>query len=138
MFATLNAYILSRCPILIMKSCLNLNLMTTFILLVQTILGSFIIFECIWADDECLQGAKRWNVREYSIVTSDRLDKGSEIRPSNTEYVRPVFLRIQVAIGQNEQALVRLWSELAPHNHIEKVFCIELLSFSIDAYSSFD
>ena len=71
-------------------------------------------------------------------MSSYRLDEGAEVGPSYTEYVRPVLLRVQIAIRQNEQTLVRLWSQLASHNHIEKVFCIELLSFGIDAYTSFD
>ena len=71
-------------------------------------------------------------------MASDRLDEGAQIGPSDTEYIRPVFLRVQIAIRQNEQTLVRLGSQLASHNHIEKVLCIELLSLCIDAYASFD
>ena len=71
-------------------------------------------------------------------MAGDRLDEGAEVWPSDTKYVRPVFLRVQIAIRQDEQTLVRLWSQLASHNHIEKVFRIELLSLGIDAYSSFD
>ena len=110
--------------------------MSAFVLFVR-VLGSFIL-ECMWADDESLKGAKRWYVRKCSIVASDRLDEGAEVGPSDTEYVCPVLLRVQIAIRQNEQTLVRLWSQLASHNHIEKVFCIELLSLCIDAYASFD
>ena len=71
-------------------------------------------------------------------MASDRLDEGAEVGSSDTEYVCPVLLRVQIAIRQNEQTLVRLWSQLASHNHIEKVFCIELLSLCIDSYASFD
>ena len=110
--------------------------MSAFVLFVW-VLGSFIL-QCLWADNESLQGAKRWYVRKYSIVASYRLHEGAEVGPSYTKYVRPVLLRVQIAIRQNEQTLVRLWSQLASHNHIEKVFCIELLSLGIDTYTSFD
>ena len=71
-------------------------------------------------------------------MASYRLDQGAKVGPSDTEYIRPVLLRVQIAIRQNEQALIRLWCQLAPHDHIEQVFRIELLSLGIDAYASFD
>ena len=92
--------------------------MSTFILFVG-VLGSFFILECMWADYESLKGAKGRYVRKCGIVASYGLDKGSKVGPSDTEHIRPVFLWVKVAIRQNEQAFIRLWSQLATHNDIE-------------------
>ena len=59
-----------------------------------------------------------------------------QIRSGHTEHKRPVFLRVQVGVCQDEEALVRLRRELVSHNHIKQVLGVELLPLSIESHTS--
>ena len=71
-------------------------------------------------------------------MASDRLDECAQVWPRDSKDKRPVVLRVQVTICQDEEALVRLWSELVTHDHVEQILCVELLAFRVKTHSSLD
>ena len=88
--------------------------------------------------NELLQGAEGGNFGELGIVPGDWLDESAQVRPRHSEHERPVILRVQVAVRQDKQALVRLRSQLVSHDHIEQVLSVELLPLGVQAHASFD
>ena len=61
-------------------------------------------------------------------MSCDGLDHCSQIRSGDTEDECPIVLWVQVRIGQNKHALIASWLKLVPHDDIEQILCVELLS----------
>lgn len=64
-------------------------------------------------------------------MAGDRLNEGAQVGPSHTEHKRPTFLGIEVTVCQDEKTFILLWLKLMADDYIEKIFCVELLPFSV-------
>ena len=109
------------------------NIVSAFVYFLQ-----FHFVESVCTFNDCIEFAKRRNVRKLSVVSSDRLDERPKVRPCYTEDEGPVVLRVEVTVSQNEQTFVRLWSKLIAHYYVKQILCIELLTFRVKSDASLD
>ena len=109
------------------------NIISTFVYFLQ-----FHLVQSARAFNDCIEFAKRRNVRKLSVVSCNRLDERPEVGPCYTEDEGPVVLRVEVAVSQNEQTFVRLWSKLIAHYYVKQILCIELLTFCVKSDASLD
>ena len=92
--------------------------------------------DCLRPSDVSLWGSERGDFGKLFIVAGNGLDECAQVGPRHTEDKGPVLTRIQVAVGQDEQALVRLRRQLVTHDHVEQVLGVELLALRVKADSS--
>ena len=88
--------------------------------------------------DERLQSTKARYVWELGIVPGNRLDQRAQVWSRHSEDKRPVLIRVQIAVREDEQALVGLRCELVAHDYVKQVLCAKLLTLRIKTHSCFN
>ena len=83
--------------------------------------------------DERLKGSEGGDFGELGVMAGDGLNQSAEVGPRHAKHKRPVVLRVQIAIRQDEEALIRLRRQLVPHDDIEQVLRVELLSLRVQS-----
>ena len=68
--------------------------------LIFRIVHSFVL--CSGNLNELIRFSEFGNLRKFVVMTSNRLHERSQIRPRDTEYERPVIVRIEITVGQDE------------------------------------
>ena len=86
---------------------------------------------------EGLKSSEGGNFGKLGVMAGDRLDQSAQVGPRHAKHKRPIVLRIQIAIGQYEEALIGLRSQLVSHDDIEQVLRVELLSLRVQPYPRF-
>jgi len=71
-------------------------------------------------------------------MSRNRLYESSQVGPSHAKDESPAILRVQVAISQDEEALITLGLQLVPNDHIEEVLSVKLLPLSIGPHTRLD
>lgn len=78
------------------------------------------------------------NLGEEGIVARNRLNQSAQVGSRDSKNERPIFGRIQVDIGENEETFVAGRLQLIPHNDLEETLCVHLLSSCVNARSRFN
>ena len=115
------------------------HIVATFVFLVtQLVLRCYALVVGRTTLDKGLECAESTDVGEHGVVARNRLHQGAEVWPRHPKHKRPILVRIQVRVGQDEETFVGFGGELVAHDDIEEVLGAELLAIGVQAHPRLD